>query len=113
MVTNKSERYFFLDSYTLCLCCKHWFVSHRYLLDFNQNHNAAMCSSKWERFALQIHHIFLLDILFVSKVKLGTFLPIHRCAFNLKYIFVSSCKYNSQNENFDMVQVYKSGRSRA
>jgi len=27
-VTNKSKRYFFLDSYTLCLCWMHWFVSH-------------------------------------------------------------------------------------
>jgi len=36
----------------------------------------------------------LLDIVFVLKVKLGTFLPIHHCAFwfNLKYIFVSLCK---------------------
>jgi len=28
MVTNKSKRYFFLDSYTSCLCWMHWFVSH-------------------------------------------------------------------------------------
>jgi len=26
MVTNKSKRCFFLDTYTLCLCWKHWFV---------------------------------------------------------------------------------------
>ena len=64
------------------------------LLEFNQTHNAAMFSSKCETFALQIHHTYLLDILFVLKVKLGTFLPIHRCAFwfNLKYIFVLLCK---------------------
>jgi len=39
-------------------------------------------------------HLVLLDILFMLKVKLGTFLPIHRCAFrfNLRYIFVSLCK---------------------
>jgi len=36
-------------------------------------------------------HLVLLDTLFVLKVKLVTFLSIHRCAFgfNLKYIFVS------------------------
>jgi len=28
MVTNKSKRYFFRDSYMLCLCWMHWFVSH-------------------------------------------------------------------------------------
>jgi len=34
--------------------------------------------------------VVLLDILFVLKVKLGTFLPIHRCVFrfHLKYISV-------------------------
>jgi len=38
--------------------------------------------------------VVLLDILFVLKVKFGTFLPIHRFAFsfNFKYIFVSLCK---------------------
>jgi len=41
-----------------------------------------------------ISHLVLLHILFVLKVKLGTCLPVHRCAFgfNLKYIFVSLCK---------------------
>jgi len=40
-------------------------------------------------------HLILLDILFVLKVKHGTFLPIHRCAFsfNLKYIL---CRYASR-----------------
>jgi len=28
MVTNRSKRYLFRDSYTLCLCWMHWFVSH-------------------------------------------------------------------------------------
>jgi len=28
MVTNKSKKYFFVDSYTLCLSWMHWFVSH-------------------------------------------------------------------------------------
>jgi len=49
----------------------------------------------------------------VLKVKLGTFLPIRHCtiSFNLKYIFVSLCKYSTtQNETFDMVQSCKSGR---
>jgi len=51
-------------------------------------------------------HLILLDILFVLRVKLITFLPSHRCAvwFNLKYIFVWLCKENSQSETFDTVQ---------
>ena len=36
-------------------------------------------------------HLVLLDNLFVLKMKLGTFLPIYRCAFGftLKYMFAS------------------------
>ena len=45
-MTNKSKRYFFLDSHTLCLCWIHWLVSHLIYLSFNQTHNAAMLSSR-------------------------------------------------------------------
>jgi len=56
--------------------------------------------------------IVQLDILFVlMQVKLGTFLPIHRCAFsfpfNLKYFFVSLCKYNTSNQTFDINFIYQ------
>jgi len=52
------------------------------LLEFNQTYNAAMFSSKCETFAFtDTSHLVLLDILFVLKVKLDTFLPIRRCAF--------------------------------
>ena len=49
------------------------------LLEFNQIHNAATFSSKQLRF------------------HPSTFLPIHCCEFlfNLKYIFVSLCKYST------------------
>jgi len=72
-----------------------------------------MFSSKCETFALQIDHLVLLDILFVLKVKPGTFFPIHRCAywFNLQYIIVSLCMQNYYNETFNMVQSCKSGRA--
>ena len=50
MATNKSKRYFVLDSYTLCLCCIDLFVSHLIYLSFNQTHNAAMLLSKCETF---------------------------------------------------------------
>jgi len=70
-----------------------------HLLEFNHTHNAAMFSSKWEKFALQIGYITPSFVGHFFRVESETwyFLPIHRCAFsfNLKYIFVSLCKYNS------------------
>ena len=93
------QNIFFLDSYTLCLWWMRWFVTHLIYMSFNQTHNAAMFSPKCETFALQIQyitwsHLALLHILFVLKMKLGTFLPIHGCGFwfYLKYIFVSLYK---------------------
>ena len=92
MVTKKSKRYFFRDSYTLCLCWMHWFLSHLiyFSLTIPTMQQCFHSSAKHliHRWAASL--LVLLDILFVLEVKLGTFLPIHRCAFgfNLKYIFV-------------------------
>jgi len=74
-----------------------WFVSHLIYLSLTK----PQCSNVFIQvrnicFA-STSHLVLLDILFILlKVKLGTLLPIHRCAFwfNLKYIFVSLCKYS-------------------
>ena len=98
MVTSKSKDYLFRWRLYFVLVLNALVRKSSDLLEFNQTHHAATFSSKCETFALEIYHTYvvLLDILFLLKVKLGTFLPIHRCAFwlNLKYIFVSLCKYS-------------------
>jgi len=63
------------------------------LLQFNHTHNAAVFSSKWEAFDLQIGYITPSFVGHSFRVTGETwyFLPIHPCAFgfNLKYIFAS------------------------
>jgi len=73
----------------------HWFVSYLVYLSLTKptmqecfHPSAKHCLYRY------ITPSYWLDIIFVLKVKLGTFLRIHRCrfSFNLKYIFVSLCK---------------------
>ena len=84
------QKIFFLDSYTLCLCWTHWFVSQLNYLRLTK----PQCSNVFIQVRnicfIDTSHLVLLEILFVLKVKLGTFSPIHSCEFwfNLKYIFV-------------------------
>ena len=101
--TNKKDN-FFHDSYTLCLCWMHWFASR---LIYSSLTKPIM----QQRFHPSTSHLLLLDILFVLKVKLGTFLPIHRCAFwfNLKYIFVSLCKCELLEWNFCVDSKFQAG----
>jgi len=67
------------------------------LHEFNQTHNAAVFSPKFETFALQIQyitwpHLALLHILFVLKTKLGTFCQFTVVHFDLiSNIFLCRC----------------------
>ena len=97
MATNKSKRNFVLDSYTLCLCWIHCFISHLIYLSFNQTHNAAILSSKCETFVLQIHHTKFCWTFFScwrwNLVLVCQFTVVH---FNLiSNIFL--CRYESRN----------------
>jgi len=72
----------------------HWFVSHLICLSLTK-------PTMQECFHPSAKHLLyrnitpsIVGLLFVLKVKLGSLLPLHLCAFsfNLKYIFVSLCK---------------------
>jgi len=107
---DKSKIYFFLDSYTLCLCWMHWFMSHLIYYPqcsnvFIQVRNICFTSTS---------HLFLLDILLVLKVKLVLFYQFTIVHFDLiSNIFLLSCKQNSLNETFDMVQSSKLDQTQA
>ena len=84
MVTNKSKRYFFLPSYTLCLCWMHWFVSHLIYFCltkpimqqcFHPSTKYLLCEYIAPSF---VRHSFRV------RGELGTFSPIHLCAFWFK-----------------------------
>jgi len=51
------------------------------LLEFNQTRNAATFSSKSETLVYKYITPSFVGHSFRVQVKLGTFLPIHRCAF--------------------------------
>ena len=60
------------------------------LLEFNQTHKSHNVFIQVRNICFtDTSHLVLLEFLFVLKVKLGSFMPIYRCAFgfNLKYIF--------------------------
>jgi len=80
----------------------HWFHSHLIYLSLTKPRMQQCFHPSAKHLLTSTSHLVLLDILFVLKVKLITFLRIHRCAFgfNLKYIFASLRK-NSYNETFD------------
>ena len=91
MVTNKSKIYFFVDSYTFCLCWMHWFVSHLIYLSLSKLtmpqyfHPGAKYLLYRYITPSFVRHSF--------RVEGETFLPIHRCAFwfkSQKY-FVCRC----------------------
>jgi len=102
MVTNQSKRFilWLFHFATFCLCWIHGFASHLICLSLTKPtmHQCFHPSAKHllYRYVSPSLAVFLFVLM---QVKLGTFLPIHRYAvwfvFNLKYIFVSLCKYNS------------------
>jgi len=95
----------------LWLCYIHGFASHLICLGLTKPTMHKCFHPSAKNLITGKCHLVQPDILFVlMQVKLGTFLPIHCCAvwflFNLKYIFVSLWKYNSQNETFDIRFIY-------
>ena len=111
MVTNKSKIYFFLDSYKLCLCGMHWFVSHPIHLSLTK-------PTMQQCFHPSVKHLLCRYITpsfvahsFRAKGETRHFFPIHRCAFwfNLKYIFVSLCKYNSKLLTMGVERIFSRG----
>ena len=77
---------------TLCLCWMRVFARHLIFLSLTKP------TMHPKHLLYRYVSPSLVDILFeLMQIKLGTFLPIHCCAvwflFNLKYIFVSLCKY--------------------
>jgi len=94
MVTNKSKRDFFIDSYTLYLCWMQLFVSHLLYLSLTK-------PTMQQYFHPSAKHLLYRCITpsFVGHsfhIEGGTssFLPIHRCAFWFSNIFL--CRYASR-----------------
>ena len=94
MVTNKSKRYCFLDSYTLCSCWMHWLASHLIYLNLTKLSNS-QCSNVFIQVRnicfLDTSHLVLLHILFVLKVKLGTFCQFTVVHFDLISNIILCC----------------------
>jgi len=82
--TNPKDIFpWFLHFVTLCLWWIHWFASHLIYLSLTKLIMQQCFHPCAKHCFTGTWHLVLLNIFFVlMQVKIGTFLPIHRCAFD-------------------------------